>query len=329
MQKKAFNDSIVNDVLERNFLMQTIDLESDEGSLLAVKHRAYPAPQHLVFNADGQLIHRAKGMLSPHQLYDFLNTAADSLPRLGSLPKPFDFEMDYPDWYRNFRKSPAQRIVPKNEEVEAFLAMRDSITDEVTWAILYSLPTPETYIKQIVDQKEILSKRFGKDEVREKLSAYVYEDVKTAIKDHDPQKLNAALLKAENILGSDATLFQFRYRLYFHQYHREWDAYAYTALELSHHQEVATAEWLNDLAKTVLSETTNQTVLKTALRWMHPIVKKEKQHSYFMTTAMLEYAIGNIEHAEKLLKQALAAANDDEERQQTKALLNEIKGKGN
>lgn len=325
MIDSVFNNPDVKNVLNHSFLTHTIDLESDDGLPIVVKYRAAPAPQHLVFDENGQLIHRAEGFMDSNQLLKFLTTAQDSLPALAPLPHPLDFEMDYPQWYRNFRRAPSQRIIPNTEEIESFLASRDSITDEVTWAVLYSLPTSFKYIQQIAQQKEILAQRFGRQEVLEKLSSYIYIDVKNAIKDRDENQLNIAFANASELMGADAAPYQFRYKLYFYQYHAQWGEYAHTALELSQHNDIATADWLNDLAKTILSNNSEPAVLKTALRWMNPIVQTEKYFEYFITTARLEYALQNHEKAELLIREALASANGEFEKAQAEELLSRIK----
>ena len=325
MRRETFADSSVAKTISEDFISLKIDLESAVGIDFAVKYRASPAPQHLFFEADGYLVRRAQGYYDSESFLELINAAADSIPELAPLPHPLDFSLDYPEWYRDFRKSPGQRTFPESAKIEAFLDSRDSITDEVTWAILYSLPTPEKYAEKIAVNKEFLSKRFGKNEVLEKLSSFVYADVKQAIKNESESALYASMRKADRLLGNDAEIYKIRYRLYYYQYNSNWLAYAEVGAELARNANLKKAEWLNEIATNIYLKTRDYGPVKLALDWMYPLIEEDENYAYFLTTAQLEYILGNTDKTLSLVKKALDSAEDGADTRDADRLFETLK----
>ena len=313
MDAETFSDSAVGIAMNERYISMKVDIEEGEGIDFAMKFRSSMVPQHLVFDSKGHLVFRTFGLLNAAEFLDFVRTARDSTPVFDALPYPLDFKRDYPDWYRDFRKGPNDRIFPDNTVVESFLASRDSITDEVTWAVISTLPTPEKYAGDIAENKDILASRYGKWEVLEELSSYVYKDIKQAIKDGSESQLYAALRKTDRLLGSDAEAYKFRYRLYYYQMSGDWQAYAEAGAELSRNTEVAKAYWLHDLAKNIYRNTADYQPVKSALTWMYGIIETEESYPYLLTAAQLEYTLGNREKAIALTKRGLAAADEEED----------------
>lgn len=325
MRIETLVDSAVERTLNAHFISLEIDLETAAGIDFAVKFRASPSPQHLLFDANGFLIRRGQGYYDSENFLDLINAAVDSLPELAPLPHPLDFALDYPKWYRDFRKAPGKRTFPKTEIIESFLDSRDSLTDEVTWAILYSLPAPEKYAEEIAANKDILTRRYGKNEVLEKLSSYVYADVKQAIKDQSESELYAALRKADRLLGSDADIYKIRYRLYYYQYNNNWLAYAEVGAELARNTTLKNGDWLNEIATKIYQNTNDYNAVKLALDWMCPLIKEEETYTYILSTARLEYTLGNFEKSLSLLNKALASAEEGADTWDAKKLIDMLK----
>lgn len=325
MKIEAFTDSSVEKILNQNFISLKIDLESTTGTDFSVKYRASPAPQHLFFDTQGHLVKRAQGYYDSENFLELINAVADSLPELAPLPYPLDFTLDYPEWYRDFRKAPSQRVIPSPEKIDVFLASRDSITDEVTWAILYSLPTPEKYAKEISANKDIIAQRYGKNEVLEKLSSYVYADVKQAIKDENESALYEAMRKADRLLGNDADVYKIRYQLYYYQFNSNWLAYAEVGAELARNAELKNGDWLSEIATNIYLNTKDYSAVKLALGWMYPLIETEVNYNYFLTTAQLEYTLGNTDKTLSLVKKALASAEDETDTRDADKLIQMLK----
>ena len=325
MSIETFADSTVQEMLGEKFVPLKIDLETEMGINFAVKFRASPAPQHLFFDANGYLVKRAQGFYDSGKFLDLINAVADSLPELAPLAYPLDFTLDYPEWYRDFRKAPSQRKIPSSEKVEAFLDSRDSITDEVTWAILYSLPSPEKYAVEISANKAILAQRYGKNEVLEKLSSFVYADVKQAIKDQSEAALYAAMRKADRLLGTDAHVYKTRYQLYYYQYNSNWLAYAEIGAELARNNALNNGDWLNEIATNIYLNTKDYNAVNLALNWMYPLIEAEESYNYLITTARLEYSLGNTDKTLSIVKRALASAEDGTDTRDADKLLEMLK----
>ena len=308
MDAETFTDSLLGIAINDRFISIKVDLEEGEGIDFAIKFRSSMVPQHLFFDGNGYLVYRNWGLLNPIEFLDVANLALELPPALAPLPHPLDFKLDYPNWYRDFRKAPNDRIFPTDEQIETFLASRDSITDEVSWAVISTLPTPEKYAEVIAENKAILSARYDKNEVLEELSSYVYKDVKKAIKNNSEPELYSALRKADRLLESDAEAYKFRYRLYYYQMTFDWQAYAEVGAELSRNKELGEAYWLNDLAINIYQNTSEYKPVKEALTWMYIVIETEEAYPYLLTTAHLEYTLGNRDKAIELTKRGLPAA---------------------
>lgn len=327
MEAETFSDSAVGKIINERFISMKIDLEKGEGIDFAMKFRSSMVPQHLFFDENGYLVYRNWGYLNPAEFLGLANLALKLPPALSPLPHPLDFKLDYPYWYRDFRKGPNDRVFPTDEQIESFLASRDSITDEVTWAVISTLPTPEEYAQVIAENKAVLSARYGKTEVLDELSSYVYKDVKKAIKNNSEPELYSALRKADRLLGSDAEAYKFRYRLYFYQMTFNWQAYAEVGAELSRNKELGEAYWLNDVAINIYQNTSDYKPVKEALNWMNGIIETEESYPYLLTTAHLEYTLGNRDKAIALMKRGLAAAFDWMDTSEGEDFLEKLEGK--
>lgn len=327
MDVETFSDSLLGVEINKRFISMKVDLEEGEGIDFAMKFRSSIVPQHLFFDGNGYLVYRNWGFLNAIEFLNIASLALDSVVQLDPLPNPLDFKLDYPDWYRDFRKGPNDRIFPTDEEIESFLASRDSLTDEVSWAVISTLPTPEKYAEIIAENKAILSARYGNYEVLEELSSYVYKDVKKAIKNSSEPELYSALRKADKLLRNDAEGYKFRYRLYYYQMTFDWLAYAEVGAELSRNKELGEAYWLNDLAVNIYENTADYKPVKEALIWMYAVIESEEFYPYLLTTAHLEYTLGNRDKAIELTKRGLAAAFDWMDTTEGEDFLGKLDGK--
>lgn len=327
MDAEAFSDSAVGIAMNEMYISIKVDVKEGEGIDFAIKFRSSTVPQHLFFDGEGHLVNREWGHLSPQSFLDLAIIARDSTPIFDPLHYPLDFKLDYPEWYRDFRKGANDRIFPDETQIETFLASRDSITDEVSWAVISTFPTPEKYAEVIAENMEVLISRYGKVEVLEELSSYAYKNVKVAIKEGNESLLNAALRKTDRLMGNYADGYKFRYRLYYYQMSGDWLSYAEVGAELSRNNELADGYWLNDVAHKIYQNTAEYQPIKSALTWMYAVIEKEENYPYLLTTARLEYTLGNRDKAIALTKRGLDAALDFMDTTEGEAFRDMLTGK--
>ncbi len=325
MEATVFSDSSVSDVLNQNFIPLKQNIETPFGSKFAMKYRIKRAPEHLFFNSKGRLIRRFSGKLDSDSFLDLANLTLDSAAVYKPLEDPMNFDLDFPEWYIDFRNPTDERIFPSDSQIKSFLASRDSITDEVSWAVIYTLPTPEEYTGKIIESKEILSERYGRDEVLEELSSFVYQDVKKAIKNQSESMLYESMRKANRLLGDDAELYKIRYQLYYYQMSGNWNLYADLGSELARNTDLRNDDWLNDIAINLYQNTTNTEALTKATNWMKQVIDSNPTYPYQSTAAMIEYQLQNKERALELAKEAIKSAeNSGEDSTEMKNLISRI-----
>ena len=325
MEATVFSDSSVSDVINQNFIPLKQNIETPFGSKFAMKYRVKRAPEHLFFNSKGQLIRRFSGRLDSDSFLDLANLTFDSAAVYKPIGDPMNFDLDFPKWYIDFHNPTDERVFPSDSQIKSFLASRDSITDEVSWAVIYTLPTPEEYTGKIIESKEVLSERYGRDEVLEKLSSFVYQDVKKAIKNQSESILYESLRKANRLLGDDAETYKIRYQLYYYQMTGNWNVYADLGAELARNTALRNDNWLNDIATNLYQNTTNTEALTKAANWMKHVIDSTPTYSYQSTAAMIEYQLQNKDKALELAKKAIkSAANSGEDSTEMKNLVSRI-----
>ncbi len=325
MDRETFSDSIVGAFMNDKFVSTKINMEMDFGLDLAMKYRVSYYPQYLFFDGEGHLIGRLGGYIESTPFIEELTELLIPENQLPPLESPMDFVMDYPTFYKNSFKKRKERTYPSADEVTAFLDQRTELTDEVSWAVISRFVTDGKYADVVMNNKDLLGKAYGEDEVMDKLSSFVFSDVKIAIKDSSEAGLIDALDKADEILGDASGDYKLRYRMYFYQMTQSWNAYAAIGNEIATSKTIFDAATLNQIAWTLYENDLNESNLKDAVWWMKGITEKEPTYAYLDTYAALLFKTQNYSTAKDVAESAIEAAIKEEQNpKETEALLEKI-----
>jgi thioredoxin-related protein len=304
MDQETFNDTLVGEFINGQFISTKINMEENFGLSLAMKYRVSQYPQYLFFNGKGELLARLSGYMEPATFIERVTNALKPENQLPPLPHALDFELDYPDFYKNSFQKRKDRVTPQLIEIQSFLESRDSLTDEVSWGVLSRFVSGGQFADSVIANKEVLISRFGKEEVVDKLASFVFQGVKQAIKDSSELLLNESLVLADEILGTEAPKYTYRYRLYFFQMRNDWASYARIASEMSRESGLAQPDDLNQMAKAVYLNTNKPEAISSAKNWMESLLEQNREYDYLETYTVLLERLGRREESLKIAEEA-------------------------
>lgn len=324
MENTTLADSAVGAWVDSNFVAMRVNAEEGFGVDLAMKHRVTTFPQMLIFDADGQLTHRIFGYHEPTAFPETLAEAQRS-PALPPRAEPLEFDLPYPDFLKRAYRPGSERHFPDRGTVEAYLDTRDSLTDEVSWAVISRFVTSGRYVDSTIALSGRLAQLYGDREVKEKLSSFVFADVKAAIKSDDRAAFVKALDDADRILGGDAEYYKLSYKLYYNQMTGDWKRFAEVGEEyIRKLPERAPMETRYELALTLYRHSDEESTLRTAEGWMADVVEEVPTHETLHAYAELLYKLGDDAAALEAAKEALELSADDAESERTRALIDKI-----
>ncbi len=326
MDRETFSNAEVGNYINERFVSTKVDMEVGFGVLLAMKYRVSFYPQYLFFDGEGHIIGRLGGFQKPEPFIDAVEALLNGKDRLGPLPAPMDFTNGFPDFYINSFKKGKERSNPTEEEVTAFLSSHPDLTDEAGWGVLWRFVGGGEFARKIIELREPLSAKYGKQEILDKLSALLFSDVKLAIKEQKPEYLEAALTAADEIMGADAETYKQRYRQYYYQMTENWELLTNEGLIQSEASVTNNAYALNDIAWTLYQHCDNQDCLDKAANWMVRVSEEVPQYAYLDTCASVLYKANRKDEALKYAEQAMVLGKaEDEDVTATMELIQKIK----
>lgn len=305
MDRETFADSAVGAYINERFISTKIDMEEGFGIDLAMKHRVSQYPTYLFFDGDGQLLARLSGFMKPTAFKEAVETAIYSESHLPKGNDPMNFNLPYPEWHRSSFLKNKERSYPNAEQLERWLAEREDLSDEVSWGVMQRFVNGGQYALWIAEMRDTLAVKYGWEEVKNKLTALIFNDVKAAIKDRDETQLQNALNAVDRYLPEDAEAYKLRYRLYYYQVTEDWSRY--TAAVDAMYQDTAlyNDEAVVHAAQTVRSRSMDETALTKALEWIKPMVAHEPEYPVLVLYAGLLQKTGSIDEARKFAEMAI------------------------
>ncbi len=313
MDEKSFSDPDLGQYMSEHFVSSKVNMEEGIGVDLAMKHRVTSYPSYLVLRSDGQLHCRLSGFLEADAFRQKLHAAVFDQDPLPEGKAPLDFVMDYPDWHRQSFLKRKDRVNPTGEVIQDWLASREMLYDEVSWGVLSRYVGGGPYGKIILEMRDSLIERYGKDEVNSKISSLIFNDVKTAIKDDNRELLDAALAACEEYLGEDGKTYQLRYRLYYYQMLKNWEAFAQVVETHRAANQVEDALLLQ-AAKTLERGQAEAELLSKAAGWIKAIVEQAPgDYGNMVLYTKLLYKSGQEQEALEQARMAQSIRGEDEQ----------------
>lgn len=325
MDRETFSDSLVGEYINDKFISTKVNMEEGFGIDLAMKYRVSFYPQYLFFDGEGHLIGRLGGFMDSQPFIEAVEGVLNPDNYLPPLDLPMDFVMDYPDFYKNSFKKRKERSYPTPDQVTVFLDGRTDLTDEASWGVISRFVSNGVYAESVLENKTELTKKYGKQEVTEKLATFVFSEVKAAIKDSSEAELYDALDMADEMLGNDSESYKLRYRLYFFQMTNDWEAYAGCGVEIANNKYIYNSETLNQIAWTLYERDNDLDNLQLAADWMEALTEKEPSYTFLDTYASVLFKLKAYTKAKGIAEKALAAAEtEDTNPKETMKLLDRI-----
>ena len=326
MDRETFSTDSTGHFMNQKFVSIKVNMEEGFGIDLAMKYRVSSYPHYLIFNGEGQLLAKFGGFLEPDPFRQKVKQVLLSENRLPKLEDPMNFDLGFPDFYRNSFKKRKERSYPSPEELQAYLDAHPNVTDQAVWGVAYRFVNDGPYVEKIIDSKEALAEKYGKEDVMAKLSRIVFNEVKAAIKNDDEGGFQVALNSADELLGADADEYKFRYKLYYRQMTGDWLSYAKLGNSLADKGIAENASSLNQIAWTLYEKEVPTESVQLAKEWMKDVVSESPSYAHYDTYAAILFKLGLKDDAITAANKAIEMAKQNEEDYKgTEELLQKIK----
>lgn len=326
MDRETFSKEEVGAFMNKKFISIKVNMEEGFGIDLAMKYRVSSYPHYLIFDQTGQLLAKFGGFLEAEPFKEKVNEVLLPQNQLPPLKNPMDFELGFPEFYRNSFKKRQERSFPSAEELIAYLDTSQDVTDIATWGVVYRFVNDGPYVENIVANKDALIEKYGREDVMAKLSRIVFTEVKAAIKSENEAAFQSALQSADKLLGKDAEDYKLRYRLYYYQMTGQWKEYADLGNSLATENLTENAASLNQIAWTLYENCEANEPLQLAHNWMKDLVKVKREYAYMDTYAAILYKLGKKDEALNAANKAIEIAKEtDQDFEGTRELINKIK----
>jgi thioredoxin-related protein len=291
MDRETFSTEEIGNFMNEKFVSIKVNMEEGFGIDLAMKYRVSSYPHYLIFDETGQLLAKFGGYLEPQPFKEKVTTVLLPENHLPPLENPMDFELGFPDFYRNSFKKRQDRSYPSAEELMAYLNEHTDVTDIATWGVVYRFVNDGPYVEKIIANKDALIDKYGGEDVMAKLSRIVFTEVKAAIKSEDEGAFQASLQSADKLLGEEAEDYKLRYRLYYYQMTSQWKDYADIGNSLAMENLEENAASLNQIAWTLYEKCESSDAVQLAHDWMKDLVESVPEYAYLDTYAAILYNI--------------------------------------
>lgn len=326
MDKETFSSEELGEYMNDKFVCTKINMEEGFGIDLAMKYRVSSYPHYLIFDGTGQLLAKFGGYMEVNAFKSQIENVLLPENRLPRLDDPMNFDLGFPDFYRNSLKKRNERSFPSPEELQAYLDTHQDVTNLATWGVVYRFVNDGPYVENIVANKGILMKKYGREDVIDKLSRIVFSRVKAAIKAEDFNAFQESLAYADKLLGLEAANYKIRYELYYYQMTKDWSSYAELGQSLAQKDLENNASLLNEIAWSLYENQASTEVMSKAVLWMKNVVEIRPEYAFYDTYAAVLYQSGSKEAALKAANKAIEKAKESgEDFSGTTELIEKIK----
>lgn len=225
MGNEWFQDSLIRNRLEENYIEANLNLQEGIGLDIAMKYRVYPLPAHLFFNSEGRLLYKSNGVKDINEFLTEISNAENPELYLPALNNPDILALNYPDFYLQTMRDHPSQFWPADTSIIKYLNSRKDHSDEISWAILHKFIDNGAYLDTIIKLKPKLISLYGEKEIYQKLEAVLYKKVKIAIKEENYQLLKETLDYTSLYLDEYASEARTRFRNFYYHMSNNWHDY--------------------------------------------------------------------------------------------------------
>lgn len=323
MDKETFTDNKVTEVLNSDMVSVKMDMEKGVGVQLAMKYGVSAFPSTLVFNSNGMLIYRSMGYEKPES---FLKTIENTRNINEPLPGyTANMNLTYPDFYKTVFDKTKKSPYPKEAEVYAFLDKQDDLTNEVSWNVLKRFTVYGKYQQKVLDNIEVYTKYFGKNDVDAMVGSILSNKLKTAIKNKNEDELNLVIELSGKYFPEDAEQMSQNYSARFYLETGNCASYSRTIETIIANNKDIDAGQLNSYSWNVYEKCDDPASIKLAIGWIERAVNEEPLYAYLDTYAAVLYKAKDYDKAKVVAIKAIETGKKDKEDvKETEALLEKI-----
>ena len=324
LAKNVFTDSKVGEVYNNKFINVKMNMEKDEGLILAKRYEVKAYPTLLFINHRGDVMHRVLGYHDIEEFLELADAATDPSKSTSALNARYNKGDKSPDFLRSY----AVILDELGDErapyvAEEYLMKTKDWKSEENYKFVTDFATnmDSPIFKYVVDNKGFFEEKIGKEGVTKIINNAViikyltstygnFQEAEQAFKKFYPEK-------------SDQ-LFQ-RYKLTFLERQPDFNAYAKEVISYYNKYPSKDPQELNAAAWEFYEKSDDKSQLKKALKWAETSCKLDKSYYNMDTKCALLYKLGKKSKALAAGKEAIEIAKKNgEEYKETENLMTKI-----
>lgn len=324
MNKEVFVEPSVGDFYNRNYITYKIDMEKGQGPELNKQFLVRAYPTFLVFDANGNMVHRFLGYRNSE---DFIKEGTAALEESGQI-YPLKAKYDAGERDPKFIRHLVGLMASADEE---YSEVANSYVEALNEDEMGSDENREFIFKYVSDVTskgfgyfhENLSsfeKEFGKDECRTKISRGASTMIRRAIAAKDETMITEDLAEyCKSMMPERKDMMVSYGQLYYHKKHSAGDAAVWQSHRKDYCDELTKladsdmdANILNSMAWAVYEDSDDKKTLKSALEWVQKSIDLDKGYANMDTKAALMFKLGRTSDGVQWAKRAIELAKKEE-----------------
>jgi len=313
MDRNVYPDSEVGQYYNEHFINVKMDMERGEGYSFASKYNVTVYPTLLFINHEGAQIYRDSAYKSPQQMLSIAMEAQDPEKNLALLELEFDTGDDDRDPRRILDYALLLKELGKDFRKPArqyFATLSDKeLLEPQNWEAIKTLTFDinSREFRYLIKKKKKFSRKFNEREVEEKIADVLKKSVLSAAIVRDRDSYSDALKIAIKEVDDDGATAQ-RLRMAYTAGTREWEKYAFRAIDYFEKYSSNDAEELTQAAYNFYRYISDSDKLNHALIWIRQANAIESTFERQYTYAGILHKLGRWDEAMKYAYQSLNMA---------------------
>lgn len=174
MEKKNFTDPEVLSLMQPKLNSYILDAEKDSvGQLLKLKYGVCAYPSFLLFTPQGEYLETWCGAMPKEYWVQYVKDSIDSVP-MARPGVPSGLHFEWPDFIQRELRAQFKKSTPSDKELQAYFEQCD-YTNFVDFNVcrFYPRNIPDSLLNLMIQDKNLLSEKFGKDVTTDMLSTSI------------------------------------------------------------------------------------------------------------------------------------------------------------
>ncbi|MEZ4848374.1 MAG: thioredoxin family protein [Bacteroidia bacterium] len=329
MARNTFPNAEVGKFFNENFINYQYDMEKGEGISFAQKYEVNAYPTLLFINYKGDVIFKTLGYKAPNALIAAGREAVDPKKNEAILALEYEAGTDDPQTLFHYAMSLKKDNKDFREAADKYFSTQEEndLMSDQNWAAIQAFTNdiPSVEYQCLLDKQKKFMKKFGIQEVADKIYSVLKENTLESAKTDNPAKYQAALDVAMDHIKDDGQTAN-RLRMLYAEATGNWQDYAFKTLFHFEKYVIIHPKELDLAARNFYNHIDDPAKLEVALDWARQSVAIENEYYNNDTYAHLLYKLGKYEEAKKFANKALRIAIlNQKEAPETEALLEKLR----